>query len=149
MVYSVIFRSDTRPSDFVVIASGLTSLVQARKAREVSGDLVIHTRSGQVVQNPYWLWDYERRDPKSYAHRELLKNIPSAQEVSMREKAKKDTRIMLDLARKLEGRLTKDTLFKLTFTFPHIWQADRFRAAVESMGLRTTSNDWVVTVTEP
>lgn len=148
-MYSVIFRNDHRPSDFVVIASGLTSLVQARKAREASGDLVIHTHSGQIVQNPYWLWDYERRNPDSYAHRELRKNIPSIPEESVHMKAKKDTRIMLDLMRKFEGKLTKDTLWKLTFTFPHIWQADRFRAAIEGMGLRATSNDWVVTVTKP
>ena len=70
-LYSVRFRRDNCPSDFVSIAEDLLSLVQAKKARQASGDLVVHTKTNRVVTNPFWLWDWEKKDPKSYASKAI------------------------------------------------------------------------------
>ena len=73
-------RADSR-DDFVRIEpycpvvigtqNGLTSLESAREARKVSGDLVVDLRTGLVVDNEDWLWDWEKNDPTCYARRAM------------------------------------------------------------------------------
>lgn len=61
-------RGDT---DCVLIGMADT-LEEAKEKREVSGDLVVD-RDGYIVPDKAWLWDYERDDVNSYAHKAIIK----------------------------------------------------------------------------
>ena len=71
MYYVIHPRSLKDLSDCVVLSGPHISLVQAKEHRAVSGDLVINS-VGDVVQNTFWLWNWEKDDPQSYARRSLL-----------------------------------------------------------------------------
>lgn len=47
------------------------TLEEAKKARKVSGDLVL--QNNKVVDSKEWLWDWEKNDPTSHAMRMLGK----------------------------------------------------------------------------
>lgn len=69
-MYDVIHRRRANSVDnYVVIASGFLSMVDARNHREVSGDLVVNSETGHVVDSHLWLWDWERKDMACYAQR--------------------------------------------------------------------------------
>lgn len=80
-MYDIIhFRHLGQPDDgFVTIATGLATLAEARDRREVSGDVVVHTGTFQVVKSDEWLWDWEKvkttdsyHNGQSYAARAIL-----------------------------------------------------------------------------
>lgn len=58
--------------DYVRIGHGTHDLPQAAAQRGVSGDLVVEIENGKAIRvcpELSWLWDWERADPKEYAHR--------------------------------------------------------------------------------
>lgn len=69
-MYMVIFKNDYHGT-FVVIADNLSTLEAAGKARQVSGDLVVDKTTNEVPKDSIWLWDWERQDGMTYAHRQF------------------------------------------------------------------------------
>jgi hypothetical protein len=61
------------PRDYIIVGKHwfFTSLEEARAARQVSGDLVVHRRTGKVVDDPTWLFDWEKTDPNCYAQKAI------------------------------------------------------------------------------
>ena len=57
------------PMDGVYVARSLQTIEAARDARQVSGDIVVHAGTSDVVQDYAWLWDWEQ--PDSYALRAI------------------------------------------------------------------------------
>jgi len=51
------------------------TLEQARHARIVSGDLVVHAETLEIVENPEWLWWWERKNYQCYAQRAIGKRL--------------------------------------------------------------------------
>jgi hypothetical protein len=78
-MYSVIFKKDypspnqflVRYDNFVHLAGPFSSLDGANLARKVSGDLVVDSKTLEVIPDPSWLWDWELNDPKTYAHQHV------------------------------------------------------------------------------
>ena len=67
-MYEVHFRRHMcNKHDKIVIKKDCSNLQEAKEARRVSGDLVVYADSHKVVENFAWLWDFELRDPKSWA----------------------------------------------------------------------------------
>lgn len=64
--YNVIYMND-QTKHSVCIAGPFRCLKDAAEARKLSGDLVVDGK-GKVIKDPSWLWDWEKADPKSYAH---------------------------------------------------------------------------------
>ncbi len=48
-----------------------TSLEEAKAARKVSGDLIVHRRTHLVVDDESWLFDWEKSDPNYYARKAM------------------------------------------------------------------------------
>jgi len=75
-MYDIIFKRDgisgKQTQDFVVLSHNLPTLEAACAARKVSGDLVVYSGSDRVVPSMDWLWDWERANPKTYAHKAIL-----------------------------------------------------------------------------
>lgn len=72
-MFIVIYMNDsTRQA--LLQAGPFKCLSDAANARKVSGDLIVDGK-GYVVQDPAWLWDYEKKDPSSYAHQCLLRKV--------------------------------------------------------------------------
>lgn len=69
MMCDVVFMND-RSQDRVVIAKNVP-LLRARSHRVISGDLVVQTGTTKIVINTVWLWDWEKKDPNSYANRKI------------------------------------------------------------------------------
>lgn len=69
-MYDVIFQNDYH-GHYVVVAKGLSTLEEARKARQVSGDIVVHHNTSNLVRDEVWLFDYEKNDNSCYAKRRL------------------------------------------------------------------------------
>lgn len=67
-------RNYNTRNDYVTIGFAPT-VAAAKKLRVVTGDLVVDMRSGEVVKNRIWLWDFERQNPKSYAQRAIADAI--------------------------------------------------------------------------
>lgn len=79
--YEIHFRRNyDTPRDFVIVGDRwfFTDLEEARRAREVSGDLVVHRRTGRVVNDPAWLWDWEREKLDCYAQKAMRHDNPEA-----------------------------------------------------------------------
>lgn len=53
--------------------TGIPTLIEAEKLRWACGDIVVHSGTDHVVTDTAWLWPWEKEDPKSYAHRKILK----------------------------------------------------------------------------
>ena len=74
-LYDVIFCNDSRWYDYFYrvhcVAASLTSLEAAKDARQQSGDVVVYHGSRDVVKSGAWLWDWERKDPNSYARKKI------------------------------------------------------------------------------
>ncbi len=69
-MYEVQFRGHCfdRQAEIACSILGLLTLEDAKKARKLSGDLVIDSATGRIVTNTSWLFDWELLDPTSYAH---------------------------------------------------------------------------------
>jgi hypothetical protein len=67
-MYEIHFRKDK--DDYILIAKGLHTLEQACSKRQMSGDLVVDEKH-QVVVDPSWLFDWEKKDPTCYAQRAI------------------------------------------------------------------------------
>jgi hypothetical protein len=71
-MYEIHFRrSFNSKTDYTVIARNIDTLEEAEKLRVVSGDLVVWADTHEVVKDPAWLFDWERKDPNSYAMRAM------------------------------------------------------------------------------
>jgi hypothetical protein len=64
-------RSATSKNDRVVIKTGLKTVVEAGKARQVSGDLVVHAGTHEIVRNRLWFFKWELKDKDCYAQRAI------------------------------------------------------------------------------
>ena len=62
-------------SRYVLLAT-CSSLDEARELRKLSGDLVVDSTTDTVVADPQWLWDWEKHDPRAYAHQNLGQHRP-------------------------------------------------------------------------
>lgn len=62
--------------DFIVISAPHTTLAEAREARAVSGDLVVHNCSLRVVDSIDWLWEWEKAQSKCYARKAIRHDNP-------------------------------------------------------------------------
>jgi len=66
--------------DRIVLKTGLRNLDEAREARVLSGDLVVHAGTNNIVKSDEWLWDWEKVVPlrknmhKSFALRAVESN---------------------------------------------------------------------------
>lgn len=61
MMYEVHFRRCfTNEKDYALIASGLTTLQEARDARKIAGDLVVEAATKKIVVDDSWLWEWEK-----------------------------------------------------------------------------------------
>lgn len=47
------------------------TLEHAAQARVASGDLVVDAETGKIVTDPSWLWDWEKKEPRSWARRAI------------------------------------------------------------------------------
>lgn len=72
MFFVVYMNDQTRQS--ILQAGPFKCLSDAAEARKVSGDLVVDEK-GKIVEDLSWLWDYERKDAVSYAHRCILRKV--------------------------------------------------------------------------
>ncbi len=71
-MYDVIFQNDYH-GQYVVVAQSLKSLEEASNSRQVSGDIVVHHNTTNVVRDEAWLWDWEKNDDGCYAKRRIQK----------------------------------------------------------------------------
>ncbi len=72
MLYDIHFRRDAHTAkDFSLVERGLYTLESARDARCMSGDLVVFHNTLIVVNEPDWLWGWERLNPDCYARRAM------------------------------------------------------------------------------
>lgn len=70
--YDVIFpRNYDDLTDRSVIAT-CCSREDVIKSRRVSGDLVVHHGTNELVTDMWWLFPWEDIDPESYAHRAIM-----------------------------------------------------------------------------
>ncbi len=67
-MYAIRFHG-SKQQNYVTIAENLFTLTAAAAKRGASGDLVVHQDTGLVVASEEWLWDWEKKDPNSYAHK--------------------------------------------------------------------------------
>lgn len=67
-------RSLFSTNDYALIGTAET-IEEAKEKRVVSGDLVVHAVTHNVVQDIGWLWDWERNNPQSYAFRAIQKGV--------------------------------------------------------------------------
>jgi hypothetical protein len=72
-MYSVIFRNDRDPLNCAVICKRCPTIAYARAMRRVSGDIVVHSDTHEVVKDFGWLWEWELLDKNSYAYRAIDK----------------------------------------------------------------------------
>lgn len=79
-MFMVISKNDYH-GYFVVLKDNLRTLEAASSARKFSGDLVVDKRTYKVPADATWLWDWERKDPTTYAHRHLDKEINRYKEI--------------------------------------------------------------------
>lgn len=56
-----------------LVLSYHSSLNDAGKARKTGQDLVFN-EYGEIVKDQFWLWDWEKANPESYAHKCILAN---------------------------------------------------------------------------
>lgn len=63
--------------DFARIASGVPTLEEAKARRQVSGDLVVHADTYEVVKSDEWLWDWEKKEERpGYARKAIEDAVP-------------------------------------------------------------------------
>ena len=77
--YELHYRRDyNTPNDYVIVGKRwfFTSLEEAREARVASGDLVVDRRTKRVVNDPAWLWEWEREKPGCYARKAMRHDNP-------------------------------------------------------------------------
>lgn len=68
-MFAIHFRRDYNTvCDFVVVEEHLAKEDVAFK-RAASGDLVIDECTGKVVQEDWWLFEWEKAEPECYARR--------------------------------------------------------------------------------
>jgi hypothetical protein len=76
-MYEIHYRRNyDKPNDHTVVAKYITTLSRAAELRMVSGDLVVHADTGEIVTDPSWLFpweseEFERGEP-SYAGKAIL-----------------------------------------------------------------------------
>lgn len=70
MPYDIITRyyPDLPTSDFVVLHHNVL-LPQVRNMRKLSGDIVVHAGTNNLLMSDVWFWDWEKRDPNCYAQK--------------------------------------------------------------------------------
>ncbi len=80
MKYEVHFRrSFSSRKDYTKIGEAMT-LDEAADLRAVSGDLVVDGETYMVVNDPSWLWEWEKQDKDSYACRAMRYDNPKKDE---------------------------------------------------------------------
>jgi hypothetical protein len=65
--YQLVFG---KPDHYKLLAYG--TLEECISKRKVSGDLVLDP-NGNVCKDDSWLWDWEKKDPKCYAQRAIIR----------------------------------------------------------------------------
>lgn len=58
---------------FVFVKSGILNLQEAKDLRKFASDIIVFSNTGEIVPNKEWLWDWEKEDTKSYAHKKINK----------------------------------------------------------------------------
>ena len=62
------------PRSFTLFAK-CNTLGEARRHRIVSGDLVVHATTHKIVQDPEWLWGWEKADPDCYVQKAIKSGL--------------------------------------------------------------------------
>lgn len=70
-MFSVVTVRGHDLQDRRVLYTGFRTVAEARDARAVSGDLVVHGVTGTLVPSLGWLWDWEMADEQSFAQQML------------------------------------------------------------------------------
>jgi hypothetical protein len=74
--YSLVnFYSGFPEKEFNVLKTGFLNLKDASDARIASGDIIVHSKDGKVVTNKSWLFDWEKEEINSYAHKKILDTL--------------------------------------------------------------------------
>lgn len=84
-MYSIHYRrhlNSKRSSEYLVLATGIQTLEEAREKRIVSGDLVVYTSSGEVVKDDAWLWNWEKNNPDSWAYNAIQSSCSNGAELN-------------------------------------------------------------------
>ena len=71
-MFEVHFRRDVGSREDFVFLGRFGSLSEAAGARRVSGDLVVGSGTGLVVDSDDWLFGWEKDDDSCYARRAML-----------------------------------------------------------------------------
>lgn len=69
-------RFDSK-KDFTKVGFAST-IAEAKKLRKVTGDLIVHAETHEVVKSRVWLWDFELKDPNCYAQKAIKNAIDKA-----------------------------------------------------------------------
>lgn len=72
MAYIIVHRRDFRqPEPAWVDMRIFRNLKDAQWMRLVSGDIVIDSKTGNIVTDPDWLWDWEKKSPNCYSQQAI------------------------------------------------------------------------------
>lgn len=73
--YSLVnfYSSDEKTMN--VLKTGFLNLKDASDARIASGDIVVHSNTGKIVTSKSWLFDWEKEEINSYAHKKILDEV--------------------------------------------------------------------------
>jgi hypothetical protein len=71
--YYIVYQAgfSYNPASRCYICATAQTLEEAKANRVCGGDLVVD-RHMAIVPDKSWLWDWELRDPRAYAHRAIL-----------------------------------------------------------------------------
>lgn len=68
-MYDIINVRANNPYDYSTYHRRIETLELCAEFRAVSGDIVVHSGTTNVVQSQDWLFEWEKKDPNSYAYR--------------------------------------------------------------------------------
>lgn len=71
-MYNVVWVKDGT-KQHTVLKTNIKTLKEANAARWASGDLVVYAGTLDVITDDEWLWDWEKKNPGSYAYRKVMK----------------------------------------------------------------------------
>lgn len=64
--FDVIFQNDYH-GQYSIVGQNFPTVAEAKKARQVSGDIVVYHNTTEIVRNTAWMWRNEVEE-KSYAY---------------------------------------------------------------------------------
>jgi hypothetical protein len=70
-MYDIRFVNDYDDTNRQVVATKIPTLCEARRRRQVSGDLVFYHQTNNIVTDPEWLFDWEKQDERCYAQKRI------------------------------------------------------------------------------